>query len=841
MVAAAALMTLWGCAQRVEVTHRKQAAGSLPRAAVKGAQAPRWPPRWLLGAKIVGRVEDRSGAAVARAQVSLTLVQGATGRLPYVAWRTPRGRFRFTGLPPGAYHYTVCAAGKACARQWLWLEQGENPDLTVRLWPSSPVAGRVVDQQGRAVRGARVTVTPARGTPGVPRVAISDREGRFFADGLHHGVVQLKAEARGYRAAGRSRVTSPARKLRLRLTRLFRLQGRVQGAAAAQGAVVLLAGSGIWPGRQVAVSADGSFAVAGVPAGVYEVMARTTRAPWAASPVKEGIQVGPTAPAPLRLTLAPAQLVTGRVLHGQLPVAGATVVAGRANVSVLRAKTRTDARGRFKLGPMGPGDYHLAVWARGFLPVMDRTLSVPSASDLVLAVTRGATVRGVVRHGSGVALSGASIWIVYRVWPQQGPARTPGALGVVPGPVPPIPPVGAWSAEITTTAGPRTGTTTGAGGRFELTGLWPGQVRIIAGLKGQTQARSRWITLGPTSSVTLPADLVLLPAARLSGRVVNLGGHGLPGVRLVARGPGSDRLTAFCDSRGFYELDGLGLQVTLEVRARGFLPVELKLKLKRGTQQRDVVLEQAHGRLAGYLLDADRLPLRGALVRATRGPLKLEVRSRRSGYFELEGVGRAPVKLEVDHPDYLPLRRQGVRPGRDLELRLAWWTSVSGRVNDSHSGAPVPRLAARVTRGMVRGRTSVALTQPGAFSITGLAPGPVTLELTAPGYARRRLQLKLERPVRAGVRGASDQTVTLQRAGSITGRVLGANGRPLPGARVQAAGVTARADRRGMFRLGGVAEGARAVTVTHGKQTHRSDPVVVRADLVSGPVRIQLP
>ena len=57
---------------------------------------------------------------------------------------------------------------------------------------------------------------------------------------------------------------------------------------------------------------------------------------------------------------------------------------------------------------------------------------------------------------------------------------------------------------------------------------------------------------------------------------------------------------------------------------------------------------------------------------------------------------------------------------------------------------------------------------------------------------------------------------------------------------MSAGGVKGRTTAGGKFRLLGVPEGTHAVTVKSGDRTLRSDPVVVRADQVSGPVRLQL-
>ena len=835
------LASLWGCARPVE----QPAQGSVvdaprPRdlgsAARARTAAVRLPPAWMRTATLEGTVKS-SGGNLAGATVGLQLLLGA-GRTRTLGAGTSdkQGHYSFARLPPGAYRLTCRKAGLGARRLSLWVHEGENRASTLVMGRSAPVAGVVVDDRDRPVLGARITITPRHGTPGVATVATTDARGRFMADGLHVGSHSLRAEADDHRPAGISRMNAPARGLRVRLVRLFKLEGKLQGKLPAGGkAVVRLAGSGLWPGRSVTAE-KGAFVFEGVPSGVYEMVAWTEQTPWAASELVEGIQVGPRAPPEVTLKLLPAQRITGSVKHNGEPVPGAVVVLGNEHLSVLRNRTKTDAKGAFALTPVVAGSYHVGVWAKTFLPVLDKPLKVPRPGELVVELSRGAAVQGQVKDTRGFPLAGAAIWVVYRAGSGSG-ARSTGELGVVPGPVPPIPPADGWAPPANTRS--MTNSATDATGRFTVTGLWPGKVRIIADREGYAQARSSWVKLERSGTVTLDRDLVLSPASTLSGRVLDQQGRGLPAVRLTITSETGERQT-LSDARGLYEVRGVRGRLTVLAQARGYLPGTATMTLEEGArQQHDLILEAARGLVSGYVVGLHRLPVKDARVVATRGALKVKALTGASGHFSLEGVGGRPLTITVNHPGYLTLRRK-VKPARRLELRLAYWAALRGKVQDHRTGVPVERFTVRVEKGRTADVRQVPSARRGEFDILGLSPAAVRVRIAARGYAARSLAVKLSSPSRIGDPGGTRHTVALHRAGVITGRLTSATGRDIKGAKVSAGGVTSTTTAGGKFRLSGVPEGSQVVKVSYQRQSLQSDPVVVRPDQVTGPVRLQL-
>ena len=94
------------------------------------------------------------------------------------------------------------------------------------------------------------------------------------------------------------------------------------------------------------------------------------------------------------VALDSAGYMHGRVIGGQgLPVADQAVVLGQMGREV--AQTRTDATGRFRVGPLRGGTYHLSVGGHGRLVrAWAAQTAPPAARNVALVVARGDVVRG---------------------------------------------------------------------------------------------------------------------------------------------------------------------------------------------------------------------------------------------------------------------------------------------------------------------------------------------------------------------------------------------------------------------------------------------------------------
>src|SRR5262249_38840041 len=101
------------------------------------------------------------------------------------------------------------------------------------------------------------------------------------------------------------------------------------------------------------------------------------------------------------------------------------------------------------------------------------------------------------------------------------------------------------------------------------------------------------------------------------------------------------------------------------------------------------------------------------------------------------------------------------------------------RVAEDHSGAPVASVEVRVRRtGTARLVADIETAADGQFRLPQLPPGEYAFEFVKANYIPTTLRFKESVP--------SDVSVRLVRCGSIAGRVLDADGKPVRGAVVYA-------------------------------------------------------
>jgi hypothetical protein len=335
-------------------------------AAAQGQPAPRQPapevkkPPRPTGA-ISGRVTSiQSGDGLSRARIIMT---SPALTEPRVAVTTSEGRFRIFELPPGRFtvsayksgfvgeSYSEASEGHATA---IDLAEGEQlKDVSFALAKEGVVSGRVFDEDGTPLQGARVEVLRPQFEKG-QRVllaigrAFTDDRGQFRMGGLRAGLHYVSAADPAYDDVGDSTgrltysptyhpgVTFPEEatqvrveagqevssvEFRLRIVRPVRVSGRIAAADERRllaGVVIMTSQHGDRlppvPVKDVSIFPDGVFLFRNVTPGRYVIRARGETERQGVSLFGSfAVSVESGDIAEIRIPMAPGAVAEGRV------------------------------------------------------------------------------------------------------------------------------------------------------------------------------------------------------------------------------------------------------------------------------------------------------------------------------------------------------------------------------------------------------------------------------------------------------------------------------------------------------------------------------------------------
>ncbi len=245
---------------------------------------------------------------------------------------------------------------------------------------------------------------------------------------------------------------------------------------------------------------------------------------------------------------------------------GARVTLAESGLSPFPVEATTGKDGRARLGPIARGPASIAVRAEGYVA---RSLSTPDPlpAELPIVLARAGAVEGRVTDARGFPVDGATIEIVGTGFDGQPidddprrahfteaeftsalggprPLVPAGELGVMPGPVPAIPAVGAPIAGAPPPLDPVDEPwVTRSDGTYRASPASPGRVRILVHHPQYVDAVSDTVSLAPGGTVKL--DVVMRAGGTLEGQVIDASGKPVDGGRIVlaaSRG-GLERVT----------------------------------------------------------------------------------------------------------------------------------------------------------------------------------------------------------------------------------------------------------------------------------------------------------
>lgn len=425
------------------------------------------------------------------------------------------------------------------------------------------------------------------------------------------------------------------------------------------------------------------------------------------------------------------------------PIGQATVrIAPRGRADLHEIETGTADDGRFFFANVAPGSWDVSVLSEDHAPFHEAGLTIPAPDGLEkeYLLLPGLTLSGrVVAANGGQPLVGAQVQIIDRL--------------VRGHPVP----------HQSRTLGPYL---TNSDGVYEISGLGPGAIRLIARCRGFA-SRVMDHTIKSIQKGGRRVDIPLLAGVPLTGTVTDPQGRPAAGARVVIRPAGKHvSFAAFAvaapflfhaeawkddvgeqwpmiraDDRGRFEIPGLGVGIQGQLQAvdperrwapssntyvvvkQGLAPVALRLR--------------PSAEISGTVTDPEGRPIGDAVVFADGS----RVLTSRDGAFALTGVPETANRLTVRHPQYESHDRDlKGQPRVGLHVVLDAGSIVRGTVTDVRGqpliGATVMVFTSSKSRPAHRFLRSVRTELDGTFQASGFRAKHVDLLVDMAGFAR---------------------------------------------------------------------------------------------------------
>ena len=788
-------------------------------------------------------------------------------------------------VPRGALWLLADAEGHARASTQLLVEGGTR-DVKLVLAPATHLTVKVTDEAHAPLVNATVLVTTA---DPLPFGALSDARGDAQLLRLGAPPFTVKASAPGYESVTRSGVAGSVEIALRRLGSILVHVKRPDGEPAAL-ANVEIGGATLWPARSAAADANGDCKISGLLAGSYDLRASKEQL---VSRVLMGMLLERGQDQEITLTLEPGRFVTALVTDGTSPnahlVANADVVLAEEGLSSFPLRGRSGSDGKVTLGPISNGPATLSGRAPEF--VGSAVVAVPDASSepVRLALLRGGALLGEVTDARGFPVDGASIEIVgtdgsglpisetpqllrfrrsHFSWALQGPPAliSAGELGVMPGPIPPIPGSNAAlaAAALDTAAQPLdegeelAPWITSSGGRFRAAPVTPGVVRALVRHPDFVEGVSAAVTLTPGGEASV--KVTLLHGGSLEGRLKDEREQPVEGAEIeVVAEHGTFQRATVTGSDGSFAFSSLPREVVVNVR-RAENPTRVAKRIPLTIEEEkkstlDITLPALREPIQVTVLDDEGGPLELAEVNVLSvdpaSPLRTTAFSDARGQVQLADARGLPLRISVQAPGFarqvLAVAASDNRAA--LELKLLRGALVQGRVTALRGRRGVE--GALVTLSFQGLRKTATSNADGDYRIADVALGPVKVHVSHPDFAEGELSTVVANPGRRD-RAFELSAIDLEEPGAVEGEVLDERGDAVAGARVAigrapsylpAGGLprgVAVTDARGAFTLQGLPSGATTVDAFSPDRGRGSARVDVQSNRTQSGLRITL-
>jgi len=749
-------------------------------------------------------VRDMEGRPLKDAVVRAIVVRDGVAYLAGRAVSGPDGVVRLEGLTIGAHWFLAEAHLRARTSTQRFI--GPDPiDLELRLAAERALVVEVRDERGKPVIGAEIEV---RGADPLPKGARTGKDGFARPTGLGAGPLRVTARASGYDETTAS-IGSSETRVRIVLRRLGTLTVTVidPDGRGAEGATVSIAGGLLSVPRSTTAGKDGIARIGGLAAGSYDL--RATKGMLVAAP-DIGVLLARGADATARLVLVAGRSLLVHVVDDEgRVVPSAEIVVVEGGISPFPLLATTDSKGDATISPIAPGAAALGAHATGYVPRGPIALPL-DGSPLTVVLRRAATLLGDVRDARGIPVDGATIEVVGTDLDGLPISATPaslgfqsalfargaaggrtlipmGELGVVPGPVPPIPKAGGFGAAKALGGPAFEPWVTRADGTFTATPVPAGRLRAIVRHPAYVEAISEPVDVAPAGEGHV--KVVLAAGGRLFGRVRDEKGFSVAGALVeVAARKGSMSRSVRTASDGTYVLAAVPGEISLNLSAPD-RPNDIALRMdvsvpEGGSKELDLVLPAPRPNTKVHVIDDRRYPVKGAQVTVASldptAPSKTTSFTDDRGDAEIARIAGLKVQIEVRAPGHAPYRQVHEALATALEVELAQGILVKGVVyapggRTSLAGASVVLFG----DGGVRRAASDA---EGRFQFADVPRGDATIEVRAPATAFVRKAIAV---AMTGSRAETDLgRIELGAAGIVEGTVVDEKGKGVAGARV---------------------------------------------------------
>lgn len=357
------------------------------------------------------------------------------------------GVAKFVAVPPGSYQIAASAAGMAKTFQWIGIGSG-NYEARLSLSSGAAVSGRVVDDRGVAVAGARVRASGASdwSQQGSDRLdaAVTGPDGAFTVDALAAGSFRLQATHPEHAPASSELLTLDGRTARggvqITMSSGAVVRGKVIDAqkrpVASARVRIGVAGNPrsmrFEQPRQTFSGSDGTFEMRGLPRQAQ--LAIAIHHSGSSTSVELDTSAGDVSNVTLTIDMTGtiAGIVVdpaGQPLEGMQVSAGPNFADSRARSDFAQWRLRgqiadlTDSAGHFTLSGLAPGDYMISAassTAVGRGRAGDGIPAKPGDTNVKLVVKPEGGFKGKVAFADGTAPSAFTVSIGMRGQPQIG-------------------------------------------------------------------------------------------------------------------------------------------------------------------------------------------------------------------------------------------------------------------------------------------------------------------------------------------------------------------------------------------------------------------------------------